>query len=116
MKISKIPAKRPEAIIRKKVAAYARVSTAKDAQLHSLGAQIDHYRKTITSRPDWEFAGVFFDDGVTGTKSERPGLEELMECCNEGKVDLILTKSISHFARNTEYRQGSEGERNCCLF
>lgn len=101
MKISKIPANRPEAIMRKKVAAYARVSTAKDAQLHSLGAQIDHYRKTITSRPDWEFAGVFFDDGVTGTKSERPGLEELMECCNEGKVDLILTKSISRFARNT---------------
>ncbi len=101
MKITKIPSRRPEAIIRKKVAAYARVSTASDAQLHSLGSQIDYYKKKIIARPDWEFAGVFIDDGVTGTKSKREGLEELLIACNEGKIDLIITKSISRFARNT---------------
>ena len=81
--------------------AYARVSTASDAQLHSLGAQIDFYKKQIMSRPDWEFAGVFIDDGVTGTKSKREGLDELLTACRDGKIDLIITKSISRFARNT---------------
>lgn len=101
MKIIKIPSRRPDTIIRKKVAAYARVSTASDAQLHSLGAQIDFYKKQIMSRPDWEFAGVFIDDGVTGTKSKREGLDELLTACRDGKIDLIITKSISRFARNT---------------
>lgn len=101
MKVKKIPAKKPSSFKRKKVAAYTRVSTASEAQLHSLGAQIDYYKKHIMSRPDWEFAGVFIDDGITGTKSKRPGLEELLSTCDAGKIDLILTKSISRFARNT---------------
>ena len=100
MKVRKYPQK-PSSFKRKKVAAYTRVSTASEAQLHSLGAQIDYYKKHIMSRPDWEFAGVFIDDGITGTKSKRPGLEELLSTCDAGKIDLILTKSISRFARNT---------------
>ena len=92
MKITKIPSRRPDTIIRKKVAAYARVSTASDAQLHSLGTQIDFYKKQIMSRPDWEFAGVFIDDGVTGTKSKREGLDELLTACRDGKIDLIHYK------------------------
>ncbi len=101
MIIKKIPAKRPSVIGKKRVAAYARVSTAGEAKLHSLSAQIDYYKNKIAARADWEFAGVFIDDGLSGTRRDRPGLDELIANCNEGKVDLIITKSISRFARNT---------------
>lgn len=101
MRVTKIPAKKPDIITKKKVAAYARVSTVSEAQLHSLSAQIDYYKKQITSRSEWKFAGVFIDDGVTGTKNNRQGLEELLDTCKKGKIDLVLTKSISRFARNT---------------
>lgn len=101
MDVTKIPAKLPESIEKEKVAAYARVSTKSDAQLHSLDAQIDYYRKKINARADWSFVGVFVDDGLTGTRSDRPGLEDLLDCCRRKKIDLVLTKSISRFARNT---------------
>lgn len=101
MDVIKIPVKLPESIEKEKVAAYARVSTKSDAQLHSLDAQIDYYRKKINARADWSFVGVFVDDGLTGTRSDRPGLEDLLDHCRRKKIDLVLTKSISRFARNT---------------
>ena len=82
-----------------KVAAYCRVSTDSDAQLESLEAQKTHYESYITSRDDWEFAGLYYDEGITGTKKDkRPELLRLIDDCKAGKVDFIVTKSIS---RNT---------------
>lgn len=85
-----------------KVAAYCRVSTDSDAQLESLEAQKTHYENYITSRDDWEFAGLYYDEGITGTKKgKRPELLRLIDDCMAGKVDFIITKSISRFSRNT---------------
>jgi len=85
-----------------KVAAYCRVSTDSDAQLESLEAQKTHYENYITSRDDWEFAGLYYDEGITGTKKgKRPELLRLIDDCKAGKVDFIITKSISRFSRNT---------------
>jgi site-specific DNA recombinase len=85
-----------------RVAAYARVSTDNDEQLISLEAQKTHYESTIKSNPDWEFAGIYFDEGVTGTNKEnRSELLRLITDCENGKIDFIVTKSISRFARNT---------------
>lgn len=86
---------------RQKVAAYARVSTGKDEQLESVAAQIDYFKRLIQSQPLWEFAGVFADEDISGTKAERPEFRRLLELCRQGKIDRILTKSISRFARNT---------------
>ena len=86
---------------RKRVAAYARVSTPKDTMLHSLAAQIDYYRQMILGNPNWEFAGVFADEGKTGTKENREQFQELLEKCRSGCVDMVITKSISRLARNT---------------
>ena len=85
-----------------RVAAYCRVSTDSDAQLESLEAQKTHYENYITSRDDWEFAGLYYDEGITGTKKDkRPELLRLIEDCKSGKVDFVITKSISRFSRNT---------------
>lgn len=84
-----------------KVAAYTRVSTAKDVAGHSLSAQVAHYTDLIGSHPDWQYAGVFSDYGVSGTKMDRPGFSALMEKARSGEVDIILVKSVSRFARNT---------------
>ncbi|MDR1001963.1 MAG: recombinase family protein [Oscillospiraceae bacterium] len=86
---------------RKRVAAYARVSTGKDAMLHSLSAQISYYSDYIAKHPDWEYAGVFADEAYTGTKENRPGFQEMLSKCKAGEIQMILTKSISRFARNT---------------
>ena len=86
---------------RKRVAAYCRVSTGKEAMLHSLSEQISHYSAYIQSQPDWEYAGVYADEAYTGTKGERPGFRQMLLACRAGKIDMILTKSISRFARNT---------------
>ena len=85
-----------------KVASYCRVSSIMDSQQISIESQRRHYEDCITSNPDWEFAGTYLEEGVTGTKAEiRPELMRLMDDCRAGKIDLILTKSISRFARNT---------------
>lgn len=85
-----------------KVAAYCRVSTRRDAQLESLATQKEHYESFIKKNPEWEYAGIYFDEGITGTKKEvRPGLQQLLKDCEYGKVDYVLSKSISRFARNT---------------
>ena len=86
-----------------RVAAYCRVSTASDEQLISLDTQKAHYEDYIKSNSEWEYAGVFFDEGITGTKKEcRDGLNSLIDSCEKGLVDLVITKSISRFARNTQ--------------
>lgn len=84
----------------KKVAAYARVSSAKESSTDSLLNQIDYFTHYIKSRPDWEFAGVFIDHGVSGTKTDRPGFLAMMEAARAGEIDLILTKSVARFSRN----------------
>ena len=87
--------------VRKRVAAYARVSMEKDAMLHSLAAQVSYYSERIQRNSEWEYAGVFADFGLTGTKEKRPEFQRMLKECREGKIDLILVKSISRFARNT---------------
>ena len=86
---------------RKRVAAYARVSSGKDAMLHSLSAQISYYSDMIQKHPGWEFAGVFADEAKTGTRDGRENFQKLLQACREKQVDMIITKSISRFARNT---------------
>jgi len=85
-----------------RVAAYCRVSTDSDDQLISLDTQIKHYESYIKANPDWEFAGLYYDEGITGTKKEkRPELLRMIADCENKQIDFIVTKSISRFARNT---------------
>lgn len=85
-----------------RVAAYARVSTDSAEQLVSLNAQKEHYEAYIKSRTDWEYAELYFDEGVTGTKmAKRDGLLRLLSDCEKGLIDYIIVKSISRFSRNT---------------
>lgn len=85
-----------------RVAAYARVSTEKDEQHNSLEAQKAYFTKYIKERNDWQFAGLYYDDGISGlSRKNRDGFNRLIEDALQGKVDLIVTKSISRFARNT---------------
>ncbi|MDL2207035.1 recombinase family protein [Eubacteriales bacterium OttesenSCG-928-N13] len=85
-----------------RVAAYCRVSTDSDEQSGSLETQIEHYEVLIRANTEWEYAGVYYDHGITGTKRDkRGGLLRLLADCENGKIDLVLTKSISRFARNT---------------
>ena len=87
---------------KKRVAAYARVSTDSEDQIHSFKAQIDEYTKKITSNPDWEFVGMYSDEGISGTSlKKRDGLNALLKEAKKGNVDLILVKSISRLGRNT---------------
>ena len=84
-----------------KVCAYCRVSTDADEQENSLENQIRHYEEAITSNPDYEYAGVYSDFAISGFKEKRPGLQKMLADAQKGKIDLILTKSVSRFARNT---------------
>ena len=84
-----------------RVAAYARVSSGKDAMLHSLSAQVSHYSDLIQTHPGWMYVGVYSDEAKTGTKDTRPGFQSLLADCRAGKIDLVLVKSISRLARNT---------------
>jgi site-specific DNA recombinase len=84
-----------------KVAAYARVSSGKEEMLHSLAAQVSHYSEYIQNYPGWIYAGVYADEALTGTKDNRPEFKRLIEDCRSGEINLVLTKSISRFARNT---------------
>ena len=86
---------------KKRVAAYARVSSGKDAMLHSLSSQVAYYSAQIQKHGDWEYAGVYADEAMTGTKECRDEFQRLLADCRAGRIDLILTKSISRFARNT---------------
>lgn len=85
-----------------RVAAYCRVSTDSAEQLLSLEAQRMHYEKYIQSQEEWEYAGIYSDEGISGTKKEkRLALLQLISDCERGSVDFIITKSISRFSRNT---------------
>lgn len=86
---------------KKRVAAYARVSSGKETMLHSLAAQVDFYSRLIRRNEEWEYAGVYADEALTGTKDARPEFQRLLGDCKAGKIDLILTKSLSRFSRNT---------------
>lgn len=89
---------RPKKIM---VAAYGRVSSGKDAMLHSLSAQVSYYSQLIQSHDDWEYCGVYADESLTGTKADRDAFQRLLSDCRAGKVNMVITKSISRFARNT---------------
>lgn len=87
---------------RLKVAAYCRVSTRSDEQLESLEAQKKHYQTYIKSNPAWRYAGLYYDEGVSGTKIERrKQLLAMLDACERKEIDLVVTKSISRFSRNT---------------
>ncbi len=85
-----------------RVAAYCRVSTDSDEQATSYEAQVEHYTEYIKKNPEWEFAGIFADDGISGTNTKkREDFNRMIEECMNGCIDMIITKSISRFARNT---------------
>ena len=84
-----------------KVAAYARVSSDKDAMLHSLSSQVSYFSKMIQSHDSWKYVGVYSDEGMTGTKIKRDGFQRMIRDAKAGKIDIIVTKSLSRFARNT---------------
>ena len=88
--------------IKRKVAAYARVSTDTEEQLSSYEAQVDYYTKYIKSKSEWEFVGVYTDEGISATNTKkRDGFNRMIKDALDGKIDLIITKSVSRFARNT---------------
>ena len=85
---------------KKRVAAYCRVSSGKDAMLHSLSAQVSYYSDYI-QKHGWEYAGVYADEALTGTKDNRENFQRLLTECRKGTIQMVITKSISRFARNT---------------
>lgn len=101
--IIEITRRQPPLLIpaRLKVCAYVRVSTDHREQMNSLENQTQYYERLISSNPDYEYRGIFSDAGISGAKENRPGFIAMMEKARSGEVDLIITKSISRFARNT---------------
>ena len=86
-----------------RVAAYARVSSSSEDQLNSYRAQNQYYSELISSNPDWEMVDIYADSGITGTSvDKREDFQRMMQDCRKGKIDRILVKSISRFARNTK--------------
>ena len=107
-KVHVIPATRPAPTSkprrggRQRVAAYCRVSTDSEEQLNSYAAQKNYYTQKIEENPDWEMAGIFADEGITGTSmKKRAEFNRMIAACKRGRIDMILTKSASRFARNT---------------
>ena len=108
-KVREIPAKKQigsltktQEVRRLRVAAYCRVSTDFDEQATSYQTQIEHYEEVINKNPDWIFAGIFADDGISATSTKgREQFNNMIQACHDGKIDMIITKSISRFARNT---------------
>lgn len=97
-----IPASGPVRGRKLRVAAYARVSSDSEDQLHSFAAQNAYFTELITSNPEWEFVDVYADEGITGTSMEkRDDFQRLLKDCRRGRIDKILTKSTTRFARNT---------------
>lgn len=109
VKVIKIPAYRQRIsnniqlnMNKKKVCAYCRVSTEDECQVSSFDLQVDYYTKLIKSNTNWDFAGVYSDYGKSGTSTnKRNEIKQMIDDCKQGKIDLIITKSISRFARNT---------------
>jgi DNA invertase Pin-like site-specific DNA recombinase len=87
---------------KRKVAGYARVSTDRDDQFTSYEAQVDYYTTMIKANADWQFVGIYTDEGISGTSTaRREGFKQMITDALAGKIDLIVTKSVSRFARNT---------------
>lgn len=86
---------------KKRVCAYVRVSTEHEKQNDSLENQMQYYESFIVNNPEYEYTGVFADIGITGFSDKRPGFQQMLQLCRDRKVDLIITKAISRFARNT---------------
>lgn len=85
-----------------RVAAYCRVSTKQDEQLNSYEVQVKHYTERIQSEPKWTLVGIYADKGITGTSiKKRDEFNKMIRKCKQGKIDMIITKSIARFARNT---------------
>ena len=101
--VTVIPATRPihakasvGAVAKRRVAGYARVSTDSDEQFTSYEAQVDYYTRYIQSHPDWEFVGVYADEGITGLNTKnREGFNRMAADALNGKIDLIVTKSVT---------------------
>ena len=94
--------RRKTVIDRKRVAAYCRVRTDSEDQLHSYRSQVDYYTNMITNEKDWMMAGVYADEGITGTQvTKREQFQKMIKDCMNGQIDMVITKSISRFARNT---------------
>lgn len=101
-RISVIRPALPELEKKKRVAAYARVSMETEMLLHSLSAQVSNYNELIQKNPEWEFAGIYADEGISGRDtSHRSDFNRLLADCDAGKIDMVLVKSISRFARDT---------------
>ena len=101
-KITKIEPQIPALPTRKKVAAYARVSMETERLHHSLSSQVSYYSELIQKNPEWEYVGVYADEAITGTiAKKRDEFKRLIADCDAGKIDIVLCKSISRFARNT---------------
>ena len=99
--VKKVDFLAPRRVDVKRVAAYARVSAGKDAMLHSLSAQVSYYSSLIQKHPGWLYCGVYADEALTGTKGNRDKFQQLLDACRRGEVSMVITKSVSRFARNT---------------
>lgn len=94
------PTKNPETKL--KVAAYVRVSSDSEDQENSFVVQYEYYTDLIQNNPEWELADIYADNGITGTSMKRrQDFQRMIEDCRYGKIDIVITKSISRFARNT---------------
>ena len=82
---------------RKRVAAYARVSSGKDAMLHSLAAQVSYYSELIQRNPHWEYAGVNADENLSGTKEARPEFQRMLQDCRDGKIEIKTAELIQFY-------------------
>lgn len=107
-KVAVIPAKTIQEVrglpiqARTRVCAYCRVSTDNEEQLSSYEAQVSHYSNYIQSKLEWDFAGIYADEGISGTNTKkRVEFNRMIEDCMAGKIDMVITKSVSRFARNT---------------
>ena len=100
--VQKIDSAQPDRFAKRRTAAYVRVSTSSEEQLNSLEAQKDYFPKFIAGHPNWEYVGLYCDEGLSGTSSKsRPEFKRMIADALDEKIDLIVTKSISRFARNT---------------
>ena len=100
-RVTKIEPLIPERPVLKRVAAYARVSIDTEELHHSFSAQVSYYSNLIQKTPEWGYVGVYADEGISGTSMNRPQFQRMLKDCEAGMIDIILTKSISRFARNT---------------
>lgn len=100
--VTRFPQYQVNTMTKKRVAAYARVSTDTEEQLSSYEAQVDYYTRYIQEKENWSFVNVYTDEGISATNTKkRDGFKRMIADALSGKIDLIITKSVSRFARNT---------------